>query len=324
MSARIQGAGPTGSEGHPIAFVSVAPGASMSSLNAARVQGAGPLGTEGDPVGAVILGTGGVAFTPGSVIFAGAGGALAEDNANLFWDNSNNRLGIGTNSPGATLHVAGIISSPDSGTQSQRFGLGSSASGDRSTAIGFNSLASGNESLAVGWDTEASATSTTAVGRFASATHSGATCLGRSSTSTAANQFVCGSVTNAITGVFFGAGPASANGADCIINGTGRSGSNLGGGILTIAGGRGTGTGVGGAVRFAVAPAGASGSTQNALNIVARWDAGASGGRFGCFSQQNAPVAQQNVTGSRGGNAALANLLTALANYGWITDSTTA
>lgn len=37
-----------------------------------------------------------------------------------------------------------------------------------------------------------------------------------------------------------------------------------------------------------------------------------------------APVAKPTVTGSRGGNAALASLLTALANYGLITDSTTA
>jgi hypothetical protein len=36
------------------------------------------------------------------------------------------------------------------------------------------------------------------------------------------------------------------------------------------------------------------------------------------------PVAKQTVTGSRGGNAALANLLTALANLGLITDNTTA
>lgn len=37
-----------------------------------------------------------------------------------------------------------------------------------------------------------------------------------------------------------------------------------------------------------------------------------------------APVAKPNITGSRGGNAALANLLTALASVGHITDSTTA
>lgn len=37
-----------------------------------------------------------------------------------------------------------------------------------------------------------------------------------------------------------------------------------------------------------------------------------------------APIAKPTITGSRGGNAALASLLTALANYGLITDSTTA
>jgi len=36
------------------------------------------------------------------------------------------------------------------------------------------------------------------------------------------------------------------------------------------------------------------------------------------------PIAEPTVTGSRGGNAALASLLTALANYGLITNSTTA
>lgn len=36
------------------------------------------------------------------------------------------------------------------------------------------------------------------------------------------------------------------------------------------------------------------------------------------------PAARQTVTGSRGGNAALASLCTALANLGWITNSTTA
>jgi len=37
-----------------------------------------------------------------------------------------------------------------------------------------------------------------------------------------------------------------------------------------------------------------------------------------------APIAKPTITGSKGGNAALASLLTALANYGLITDSTTA
>ncbi|KKL20422.1 hypothetical protein LCGC14_2455620, partial [marine sediment metagenome] len=35
-------------------------------------------------------------LTQGSVVFAGASGAISQDNSNLFWDDTNNRLGIGT------------------------------------------------------------------------------------------------------------------------------------------------------------------------------------------------------------------------------------
>jgi hypothetical protein len=44
-------------------------------------------------------------FTTGSVVFAGASGVYTQDNANLFWDDTNNRLGIGETSPQASLHI---------------------------------------------------------------------------------------------------------------------------------------------------------------------------------------------------------------------------
>lgn len=44
-------------------------------------------------------------FTAGSVVFAGASGIYAQDNANLFFDDTNNRLGVGTASPADLLHV---------------------------------------------------------------------------------------------------------------------------------------------------------------------------------------------------------------------------
>ena len=47
------------------------------------------------------------ALTAGSVVFAGTGGILAQDNTNLFWDDSNNRLGIGNAAPAQALHVTG-------------------------------------------------------------------------------------------------------------------------------------------------------------------------------------------------------------------------
>jgi hypothetical protein len=49
----------------------------------------------------------------GSVIFAGADRSLSQDNANFFWDDANNWLGIGTNAPATTLHVAGTVALPN-------------------------------------------------------------------------------------------------------------------------------------------------------------------------------------------------------------------
>jgi len=48
-------------------------------------------------------------LTQGSVPFVGAAGLITQDNTNLFWDDTNNRLGINTNTPGNTLdvHTAG-------------------------------------------------------------------------------------------------------------------------------------------------------------------------------------------------------------------------
>jgi hypothetical protein len=48
-------------------------------------------------------------FTAGSVLFAGVAGAIAQDNASLFWDDANNRLGIGVAVPLAKLHVVQAV-----------------------------------------------------------------------------------------------------------------------------------------------------------------------------------------------------------------------
>ncbi len=44
-------------------------------------------------------------LTTGSVLFAGAGGLISQDNANYFWDDVNKRLGIGTASPTSKLTI---------------------------------------------------------------------------------------------------------------------------------------------------------------------------------------------------------------------------
>ena len=51
-------------------------------------------------------GTGtGTAFTAGSVVFAGASGTYTQNNSKLFWDNTNNRLGLNTAAPDSQLTV---------------------------------------------------------------------------------------------------------------------------------------------------------------------------------------------------------------------------
>jgi len=60
----------------------------------------------GDTITVAYGGTGSTSYTAGSVIFSN-GSILTEDNSNLFWDDTNNRLGIGLTSPLDTLHVTG-------------------------------------------------------------------------------------------------------------------------------------------------------------------------------------------------------------------------
>lgn len=43
--------------------------------------------------------------TAGSILFVGSGPVLSQDNSNFFWDDTNDRLGIGTTSPSATLQA---------------------------------------------------------------------------------------------------------------------------------------------------------------------------------------------------------------------------
>lgn len=62
--------------------------------------------------------------TAGSVLFVDPTETFAQENANFFWDNANNRLGIGTSSPGEILdiqrnfdgQVAMAIANPNAGT----------------------------------------------------------------------------------------------------------------------------------------------------------------------------------------------------------------
>lgn len=62
--------------------------------------GTGSRGPKGDPGSGIAIN-----LTPGSVPFADVTGQLTEDNQNLFFDNTNNLLGIGTNDPDAPVTI---------------------------------------------------------------------------------------------------------------------------------------------------------------------------------------------------------------------------
>ena len=54
-------------------------------------------------------------LTSGGIMFASDTYTMSQDASNLFWDDTNNRLGIGTNSPSYALDVLGVIRSGGNG-----------------------------------------------------------------------------------------------------------------------------------------------------------------------------------------------------------------
>ncbi len=80
---------------------------------------------EGDlEVDGVLYTDGGIdtALTPGSVVFAGTSGVLSQDNASLFYDDTNDSLGIGTAAPGSTTRLS-VAKTWGSATATEQFGI---------------------------------------------------------------------------------------------------------------------------------------------------------------------------------------------------------
>jgi hypothetical protein len=98
-------------------------------------------------------GTGASTFTEGSVVFAGASGTYTQDNSGLFYDNTYDRLGIGTASPSDKLTVSTAASGGNTGakfvstdnTASTNFIVDvENSAGKRLQLVGFGGSASGN------------------------------------------------------------------------------------------------------------------------------------------------------------------------------------
>lgn len=63
-------------------------------------------------------------FTAGSVVFAGASGTYTQDNSGLFFDETNNRLGVGKSTLNAILNIEGnITASGNQGLELTRTGV---------------------------------------------------------------------------------------------------------------------------------------------------------------------------------------------------------
>ncbi|MEI9966627.1 MAG: tail fiber domain-containing protein [Candidatus Moraniibacteriota bacterium] len=106
----------------------------------------GVLGTT-NTLGVTLGGTGtGTAFTAGSIVFAGASGVYSQDNANFFWDDSNNRLGIGDNTPENALDVETNLASAyaasffNDGNDANRYGISIQAGLDNAATTNNSKL----------------------------------------------------------------------------------------------------------------------------------------------------------------------------------------
>ena len=183
---------------------------------------------------------------------------------------SNPPLNLGT---GAI--TAGSITVPGVGTNSEHYGASSAAAGTRGQAFGNATSAGGQDSLAAGQNCNAGATRSIALGNGNSAGNTDSICLGANMASTANGQLVIGNTSTGTLDVYIGKGVTHATPTALSLNATGGSGTDIAGGALTVAGGRPTGSGLGGSILLATAPAGASGTTLRSL--VTRWTLNSTG-----------------------------------------------
>jgi len=81
----------------------------LLSTGASTAPAFGQLSLTAGVTGTLPVGNGGTgtatSFTTGSVVFAGASGVYSQNNAKLFWDNTNNRLGLNTATPQTQLTI---------------------------------------------------------------------------------------------------------------------------------------------------------------------------------------------------------------------------
>jgi hypothetical protein len=142
------------------------------------------------------------------------------------------------------------------------------ASAQNSIAIGASSQATVVGCISIGNGATATGEAATALGSVAGASGVAAIAIGYQSVA-AANEFVAANYFYTIQNVYFGSGKIrnsqAGAGTAYTINGSGAFGTNFAGGNITIAGGRGTGTGTSGDVIISTATTTTSGTTLQSL-----------------------------------------------------------
>ena len=102
-------------------------GTNIKTLNSVSLLGSGDIVLAATPSGVA----GAIQFSNGS--------AFASDAANLFWDDTNNRLGVGTNTPTNTFEVASTSASPFKVATTQSYFRATFQNSSGSGILDFNS-----------------------------------------------------------------------------------------------------------------------------------------------------------------------------------------
>lgn len=240
-------------------------------------------------------------FTQGSIIFAGTSGIYTQDNANFFFDDANNRLGLLTATP---THDFTLGTGADRTIKMQDSATGA---GNRLTILGSNGFTGGNPGGRLTF-TGGNATAATTSGNFNNINPGGALdfITGAGGDSTIAGTTNRGAQGGAAT-FSGGTGGTASNATTSCIGGTGGSfnmnaGSGGATGTNTAATARG---GPGGSIGFS-SGAGGSGATgpsdggaSGALAFTVNTSGGAGTGRVGGAG------GLISLTGSAGGSSTL-------------------
>lgn len=130
---------------NPLTLVGIQSGAATDSILTINASGTVRKRTIANLIG------GGGPLTPGSIPFIGAAGTLVQNNASLFWDSTNSRLGVGTNTPASdlTLFQSAGGAGPARGFRFAGNSIGGTNTGTGfSMALGYNTI--GNKQLWLG------------------------------------------------------------------------------------------------------------------------------------------------------------------------------